>query len=426
MAQVHIVVGAQWGDEGKGKWIDYLSKSADMIARYQGGNNAGHTLVVEGKKYIFHHLPSGALHNHTTLVMLAGTVINPADLLEEIHQLPCGSELSSERLWLSSRAHVITPWHRYLDVEREEKRREHLGTTKKGIGPTYSDRTTRLGLTLGAFVDPLRRGCWWTSWCEHYRGAEDHRRQHPGEWQQFFDSAAKLQPYVCDAERRVREQLARGKQLICEGAQGTLLDLSHGTYPFVTSSHTVMGGALVSLGLGVQHPLRAVGIAKAYTTRVGEGPFPTEITGEIAEHLAEKGGERGATTGRLRRVGWLDGVALRYACEINGFSELYINKLDILAGLEHVHFCRAYQHPELGSIESVPDNPELFPSITAEYEVFDGWSTECIERAKKGKIDGALGHYLEAVSRYCGVPVSYVGLGAGRKDYGVFSGVSGR
>ena len=417
MSQIQVVVGAQWGDEGKGKWIDYLAQKSQVVARYQGGNNAGHTLWVKGKKYVFHHLPSGVLHDHISCALLAGTVINPGQLVEEINQLP--SSLSVERFWLSSRAHVITPWHVYLDSKRESERKVHLGTTQKGIGPTYSDRSARLGLTLSSYINPDRRQAWIQAYTLHHPELTEHLHTYPHEWEEFARTADHIAPYVCDAERWVRLALSEGKSLLCEGAQGTLLDLSHGTYPFVTSSHTVVGGALASLGLGVQYSLQAIGIVKAYTTRVGEGPFPTELTSAEGALLADRGGEKGATTGRPRRCGWLDGVALRYACEINGFHELYMNKLDVLAGFETIKLCTGYHHPTLGKISYMPEDVDVLSEVRPVYTSFEGWSQDSLPPPGSSckLLPETVKKYLQGVMAFCQVPITYVGIGPAREDF---------
>lgn len=417
MGKIQVVVGAQWGDEGKGKWIDYLSQNAGIVARYQGGNNAGHTLWVHGKKYVFHHLPSGVLHPHVRCALLAGTVISPSALVREMQQLP--ARLTPENFWLSSRSHIITPWHIFLDSRREQQREVHLGTTQKGIGPTYSDRSARLGLTLADYIQPQKREAWLQSYALHHPEIQIHREDCREQWQEFAEVAEFLRPYVCDAQRLIREELKAGTTLLCEGAQGTLLDLSHGTYPFVTSSHTVLGGALASLGLGVQYPIQAVGIAKAYATRVGEGPFPTELTGEEGKLLARLGGEKGATTGRPRRCGWLDGVALRYACEINGFHQLFVNKIDVLAGFETIRLCTAYRHPQLGEISYFPESSEALDVVIPVYESFEGWEKESLPAAGScGKdLPPQLQKYLDRIAAFCGVPITYVGIGAAREDF---------
>lgn len=411
-----IVIGAQWGDEGKGKWIDQLSKSHDIVVRYQGGNNAGHTLYVDHQKHIFHLLPSGILHDHITCVLAAGVVIDPVVLCQEMHQIENILNLTCDRLWISSKAHVITPWHIALDTIREQKRTSSIGTTKRGIGPTYADLTSRIGCPMSTFVDTKKREEWLKSYIMHTPECKQFIEEHPDLWKKFADAAIKLKPYVCYAEMRIREALKQKKRVLCEGAQGTLLDLSHGTYPYVTSSHTIAAGALTSIGIGLKFQPHVIAIAKAYCTRVGEGPFPTELTDDIGQQIAEKGQEVGATTSRPRRCGWLDAVALRYACEINSADEIYLNKMDILSGLSEIKLCTAYHHPKLGTITYIPD--EDLKDIRPIYEVFSGWKHHLPSSGKKIQdLPKQALAYIQRIEEFCGIPITHVGIGPSRDEY---------
>ncbi|MCY4443691.1 MAG: adenylosuccinate synthase [Proteobacteria bacterium] len=435
MLEVHIVVGCQWGDEGKGKWIDVLSADCDMVARYQGGNNAGHTLWIEGQKYVLNHLPSGVFRPSVVNVLLAGMVINPLHLLSEIRSLPNTITLDEHRLWISRRCHVITPWHLWLDEQRELRRPCGIGTTKKGIGPAYADRTSRIGLCLEHAVDSTKRRAWMEAMAKEWGEFEGFVKSHEKLWQDFEEALVCLSPYLCDAEHRLRQKWKAGKdkkhqKILCEGAQGTLLDVCHGTYPFVTSSHTIAAGALVSLGWGCGESIHTIGIAKAYTTRVGAGPFPTELTCANGQILAEKGQEKGATTGRDRRCGWLDLVALRYSCEVNGLDEIYLNKLDILCYLPSLKVCVGYEHPLLGRIDYFPSDHHILSELTCVYREFLSWDLDeltSLQHACKhattpaqrsvSLLGSSMLNYISFIEEFCGVPVTRVGIGAAREAY---------
>lgn len=415
--KVSILVGAQWGDEGKGKWIDILAKDQDIVARFQGGNNAGHTLYVNDKKVVLHQLPSGIFHPQQISVLTAGVVINPVQLIKEMREMRELTELSEDRVWISGRAHVITPWHIHLDSTAESKAEFPIGTTKRGIGPTYAEKANRTGIRMFDYINQARR----TNWIDTLKKENETFAAHLGtyaeEWAQFEKTASSLEAYVCDAEERLRRALADNKSLLLEGAQGTLLDINHGTYPFVTSSNTISGGGISNLGISSKLVSKSIGIAKAYVTRVGEGPFPTELFDFTGEELAKKGHEFGATTGRPRRCGWLDAVALRYACEVNGFDELYVNKMDIISGFAEVKICTAYKHPDLGRITFFPADAEILEKCEPIYETLPGWDHKITTHGKISDLPEKALNYIKRIEELSKVKVSKIGTGPGRLDF---------
>lgn len=418
---ITIVVGAQWGDEGKGKWIDWIAGGADIVARYQGGNNAGHTLYVKGQKVVLHQIPSGIFHGGQKCVLAAGVVINPGELVREMAKVAPFATATPDNLWLSARAHTITPWHIATDGRREAQREaaasgSAIGTTKRGIGPTYSEKTARSGLRFGDYVNPVARKNWMEAMVSAVDGFAAHCESHKAEWDAFSKVADQLAPFVCDAEARVRKAAGEGKKILMEGAQGTLLDLDHGTFPFVTSSSTIAAGACASLGIPPRAVTGIYGIAKAYLTRVGAGPFPTELTDETGDALRERGQEFGATTGRPRRCGWFDAVAMRYAQDVNGFDGVILNKFDILSGMDELKIAVAYEHPELGRIEQFPWNAEVLAACKPVYKTFTGWHGELpktggIEALPKAALD-----YIRAIEKSSGIKVVAAGTGPGRDE----------
>jgi adenylosuccinate synthase len=416
---VQILVGAQWGDEGKGKWIDYLTENVDLVVRYQGGNNAGHTLYVDNKKIVLHLLPSGVLHQGRKGALAAGVVVNPSKLLEEFADVKSKFpevNITPDNLWLSGRCHVITPWHIEVDTNRESATKTPLGTTKRGIGPTYADRAHRTGLRLGHYVDGARRAQWIATQVESIPEFAAFYKANPKLWQEFDAAANKLAGFVCDAEHRIREAAKNGTKVLIEGAQGALLDLDHGTYPFVTSSSTTAGGACQSIGLPPQMVGDTIGIAKAYLTRVGTGPFPTELHDQTGKTLQEKGHEFGATTGRPRRCGWLDAVALRYAVDINGLDGMVLNKFDILSEFPEVKLCVAYKHPKLGELKQVPWDSEVMEECEPVYKTFKGWQGNLSICKKYEDLPTEARDFITAVESEIGCPVRYVGVGPARSE----------
>jgi adenylosuccinate synthase len=414
-SDVTILVGAQWGDEGKGKWIDVLAESADLVVRYQGGNNAGHTLYVQGEKVVLHQLPSGIFHPKQLSALAAGVVVNPEALVQEMQKIEGKAKVTPDRLWISGRAHVITPWHIHVDTQREAGATLKIGTTKRGIGPTYSDKASRTGLRLGHYVDNQARGRWMAQMAELSPAFKQHVDQHPELWQSFAAAAAKIKPFICDAELKIRQMAQAGKKLLLEGAQGTLLDIDHGTYPYVTSSSTGAGGAIQSIGLSPKYVTRLIGIAKGYVTRVGEGPFPTELRDEVGQLIAKKGNEFGATTGRPRRVGWMDAVALRYVAEVNGLDGIVLNKMDILTGLEEVKICTAYKHPKHGVLTDLPWDTELISECEPVYESFPGWQEEIPQTGVIQDLPPNARAFVEAVEKHGQTKVLMVGTGPHRE-----------
>ncbi|MCX6110153.1 MAG: adenylosuccinate synthase [Proteobacteria bacterium] len=416
-SQVTVLVGAQWGDEGKGKWIDVLAADGDLVVRYQGGNNAGHTLYVSGKKVVLHQLPSGIFHSRQTSALAAGVVINPAQLVAEISKVRDQDvHLTPERLWLSGRAHVITPWHIHVDEQRESRSKSAIGTTKRGIGPTYGDKAARSGLRVGDYVDKAARGRWIQRMKEVEPSFGPLLTTSADAWAAFEAAADALKPFVCDAESRIRAAARAGKKVLLEGAQGALLDLDHGTYPFVTSSSTGAGGACQSIGLPPRQIDRVIGIAKGYVTRVGAGPFPTELHDEVGALIAKKGQEFGATTGRPRRVGWLDGVALRYVVQVNGLDAVVLNKMDILTGLPEVKMCVAYHHPVLGELTELPWSSDVLAACEPVYQTFPGWSTEIPKSGSMAQLPPEAKAFVAAAEAFCGAQITMVGTGPGRDD----------
>ncbi|MDD5011674.1 MAG: adenylosuccinate synthase [Phycisphaerae bacterium] len=380
MANV-IIIGSQWGDEGKGKVVDLYAEFADIVVRFQGGNNAGHTLVINDEKTILHIIPSGVMHKNTTCVVGSGVVIDPAVLAEEITYITSRGLMNTEKkLLISNRAHVIMPYHISLDKVTEARRAEgKIGTTCRGIGPAYADRAWRIGLRV---IDLLN--------IEKYRNEIKQKvaeinpmlEQYlvpPLEYGQIIEDykgyAKVIEPFVTDTERFLNKAIASKKKIMFEGAQGTMLDINYGTYPFVTSSSTIAGGACAGAGVSPVHINFVVGIVKAYTTRVGAGPFPTELEDETGQRLRDRGHEFGATTGRPRRCGWLDLVGLKYAVEVNGFTGIALTKLDVLSGLSEIKVCRAYEL-DGKELDYPPATIEEWNRIKPIYELLPGFEGE--------------------------------------------------
>jgi adenylosuccinate synthase len=419
-----IVVGAQWGDEGKGRVVDWLARDAHLVARFNGGDNAGHTIVAQGHKLGLHLVPSGILRRHLTCLIGAGVVVNPETLVTEMDELAAlGVDVGPSRLKLSAAAHIILPTHRALDGAREMARGgEALGTTKRGIGPTYADKAARVNPRAGEMANPEQFAERVVEAVRvHNRRLQEQHGAEPLSPEQiaaeYCAYAQRLADHLVDGSALVGETLAAGKTVLCEGAQGLLLDLDHGTYPYVTSSSTVAGGALSGLGFGPRHVSRVVGVAKAYTTRVGAGPFPTELLDEVGERIREVGHEYGTTTGRPRRCGWLDLVILRYAVRINGLDELALTKLDVLSGLERLKVAVAYERDG--------ERTEYFPAEFGlqelarwrpVYEELDGWTEDISEVRSRGDLPPAAREYVERVEEWVGVPITLIGVGPEREQ----------
>ena len=417
MANV-IVIGAQWGDEGKGKITDLLSRSADVVVRYQGGVNAGHTVVVKGQTFKLHLIPSGILYPDTECIIGTGTVIDPQVLIEEIDQLQA-LNISTKNLRISQTAHVTMPYHRLIDQASEDRRGTHkIGTTKRGIGPTYADKSERTGIRAIDLMEPdvLTKQLHWTV---NYKNAilEKLYNLPPLDPEaiiaQYLDYAERLRPYVVDSSLLIYEAIQQRRNILFEGAQGTLLDLDHGTYPYVTSSNPISGGACVGAGVGPTTIDRVIGVAKAYTTRVGEGPFPTELDDEIGKMLGDRGAEFGTTTGRRRRCGWFDAAIGRYAVRINGLDCLAITKLDVLDELPEIKVCVAYDI-DGQRCEDFPSSARKFARCRPIYETVPGWkqsTSHCrsLEDLPKQALD-----YLKFLAELMKVPIAIVSLGASR------------
>ncbi len=412
------MIGAQWGDEGKGKITDLLSKSADVVVRYQGGVNAGHTVVVQGQTFKLHLIPSGILYPNTECVIGCGTVIDPKVLIEELDQLE-ELNISTKNLLISETAHVTMPYHRLIDQASEEQRGSHkIGTTGRGIGPTYADKSERTGIRIIDLMDSegLRKKLRWAIESKNVI-LEKLYGLSPLDPEavitEYLGYADRLRPHVIDSSLRIYNAVKQRRNILFEGAQGTLLDLDHGTYPYVTSSNPVAGGACVGSGIGPTIIDRVIGVAKAYTTRVGEGPFPTELSGTMGVLLRDRGAEFGTTTGRERRCGWFDAVIGRYAVRINGLDCLAITKLDVLDDLEEIKVCVAYeidgQH-----CQDLPSNADRFSQCQPVYKVMPGWkqSTEqcrTLEDLPQQALD-----YLRLLAELMEVPIAIVSLGASR------------
>ncbi|MHB8584825.1 MAG: adenylosuccinate synthase [Thermoplasmatota archaeon] len=409
---VTIVVGAQFGDEGKGKVVDYLAEDVDVVARYQGGANAGHTVVVGNQKYALHLLPSGVVHEGIRNVIGNGVVVDPVKLLEEIDQLEALGRRFN--LAVSDRAHVVLPIHSRLDGIAEDKGQRGIGTTRRGIGPAYTDKAARLGIrmcdltdsveALTAKLSPLVSER--NAVLRHY-GADPYDAAAIA--RELAKPAERLAPLIEDTVELLNDAVDDGDEVLLEGAQGTFLDLDHGTYPFVTSSSTSSGGACVGTGLPPTKIDDVIGVVKAYTTRVGSGPFPTELKDAVGEHLVTKGQEVGTTTGRRRRTGWLDLVLLRRSVRVNGFTGLAVTKLDVLSGLEKILVCEGYEI-DGGETDEVPARAADIARATPIYREYPGFDLKVGSRDLPEKAVT----YLEGIEEYLGVPINLVGTGPAR------------
>ena len=417
MANV-VVIGAQWGDEGKGKITDLLSRSADIVVRYQGGVNAGHTIVVDNKVLKLHLIPSGILYKNTTCLIGSGTVVDPKVLLREIDMLrENGIEISG--LKLSSTSHVTMPYHRVLDEAMEKDRGNHkIGTTGRGIGPTYADKSQRNGVRVRDLLDkkrlkdvlqvPLKEKNGLLEKIYNIKPLNEEKII-----EEYLEFGNRLEPHVVDCSRTIHSASVNKKNILFEGAQGTLLDLDHGTYPYVTSSNPISGGACIGAGVGPTLIDRVIGVAKAYTTRVGEGPFPTELQGSINDQLCDRGGEFGTTTGRRRRCGWFDGIIGKYAVQVNGLDCLAITKLDVLDELDEIQVCIAY---ELNgkTINYFPTNADDLRRCKPIFKKLKGWQCSTADCRKLSDLpDGAM-NYLRFLAELMEVPIAIVSLGANR------------
>ena len=412
------MIGAQWGDEGKGKITDLLSKSADVVVRYQGGVNAGHTIVVQGRTFKLHLIPSGILYPDTECIIGCGTVIDPQVLIKELDQLE-SFNISTRNLLISQTAHVTMPYHRLIDQASEERRGSHkIGTTGRGIGPTYADKSERTGIRVLDLMDPdaLRDQLHWT--INHKNVILEKLYNLPPldpkqVIDQYLEYADRLRPHVVDTSLKIYDAIKRRRNILFEGAQGTLLDLDHGTYPYVTSSNPVAGGACVGTGVGPTMIDRVIGVAKAYTTRVGEGPFPTELNGKVGELLCDRGAEFGTTTGRKRRCGWFDAVIGRYAVRINGMDCLAITKLDVLDELEEIKVCVAYEI-DGQRCEHFPSSSRRFALVRPIYKTMRGWQQSTAHCRSLNDLPRQALDYLKFLAELMEVPIAIVSLGPSR------------
>lgn len=418
-----IVVGAQWGDEGKGKIVDVFSANANMVVRYQGGANAGHTLVVHGKKTVLHLIPSGILHDETTCVIASGVVIDVESLVNEIKTVKSSGYLqNSKQLLISDTATIILPYHKALDAAREKSLSDQkIGTTGKGIGPAYEDRAARRAVTFGDLFDKdaLRKKLDLAlgeknSLLEKVYGAETFKVETLMKNLEVI--AEELSPYRCkDTSLVIYRALKANRQVLFEGAQGTLLDLLHGTYPYVTSSATVAGSACIGAGVGPTSIDKVIGICKAYTTRVGSGPFPSELKDEIGDRIQKQGHEFGSTTGRVRRCGWLDLVALKYAIRLNGITNLALMKLDVLTGFDKIGLVTAYK---LGGeiLTEMPTATHELEKVEPVIEYFTGWKDDLTKIVNLKDLPRAATNYIDFIGSQIGTPIDVISVGPGREQ----------
>ncbi len=415
-----VLIGLQWGDEGKGKVIDVLSKDADFIVRYQGGNNAGHTVVVKGTSFVFHLMPSGILHSKKTCVIGNGVVVDPEVLLEEMQKVVKSGIKLDGRLKISEQAHVIFPYHRILDGLREKKRSNKIGTTGRGIGPCYADKAYRCGIRMGDLLndrllaDKLKDNLQEKN--EIFKKVYDH----PGfSFEEIYGAylayGKKLKKFVCDTSVMLNEAVAKKRSILFEGAQGTFLDIDFGTYPFVTSSNSISSGACTGAGVAPTKIDRVIGVVKAYTTRVGEGPFVTAFSSELNERIRSKGNEFGATTGRPRRCGWFDAVMVRHAVTLNGADALAMMKLDVLDQLDTIKVCTAYTYKGK-KIKDFPNDLEVVRNAKPVYKEFSGWKISTREIRSYKQLPSQTKAYISAIEDLCKARVEIVSVGSGREE----------
>jgi adenylosuccinate synthase len=415
-----VIVGAQWGDEGKGKIVDLLAQHSDFVCRYQGGPNAGHTIVCDGETFKLHHVPSGILSNGKICVVGAGCVVDPGLLVEEIDELERRG-VTTAGLRVSGNAHLIMPWHVAIDSASERRLGKlQIGTTRRGIGPAYADKAARLGIRVQDILDPkILRQKFETALAEKNIVLERLHNAAPLQVEELAERmescAQRLRPYVADTSLLVDQALKEGRRVLLEGAQGTLLDLDHGTYPFVTSSNPIAAAAATGTGIGPTRIDSVVGVAKAYVTRVGEGPFPTEIEGPDHERVRELGSEYGTTTGRERRCGWLDLVGLRFAARVNGLTSLALTKLDVLSSFRELPVCTRYLLADGTETGEIPAHQTDFHHARPVYETLAGWNEPLDSVEHLEELPDAARRYVEYVERAVDVEVTMIGTGAERE-----------
>jgi adenylosuccinate synthase len=411
------VLGAQWGDEGKGKIVDLLTPHFGVVARYQGGHNAGHTVYVNGKKFVLHLIPSGILHDGVLCVIGNGVVVDPQALFSEIEELARLGVEVGDRLLVSEKAHLILPYHRELDVLSEARRGERkIGTTSRGIGPAYEDKIGRRGIRVCDLVDTRALA---DEVRENVHARNQIIKESTLDWHQVYDvllaQGERMRRWTGDVSLALDRAMQAGTRILIEGAQGTMLDIDHGTYPFVTSSNASIGGACTGLGIPPKAVHGVLGVAKAYTTRVGEGPLPTELHGELGQRLRESGQEYGASTGRPRRCGWYDAVAVRYAVRINGIDALALTKLDVLDGLETIDICTGYQAGDR-VITEFPADLQILGSCAPVYESWPGWTRPTKGATRFDDLPAAAQRYVARLEEVSGVPMAVVSTGSDRGE----------
>ncbi|KMY66811.1 adenylosuccinate synthetase [Desulfocarbo indianensis] len=418
-----VIVGSQWGDEGKGKVVDLLTEGARGIVRFQGGNNAGHTLVVGEDKFIFHLIPSGILHQGKACYIGNGVVIDPQVLLQEMDKLDKrGMPVGPEKLRISDRAHVIMPYHQALDLAREKaKGKQAIGTTGRGIGPCYEDKAARVGVRMIDLLEPeVLRAKIEANVKEKNFWLTEYFSEEPLDAAQIYDQYLEygniLRDYVGDVPAELKELLDDGENLLFEGAQGIHLDIDHGTYPYVTSSNPVSGSVSSGAGVGITKVNDVLGIVKAYTTRVGGGPFPTELEDDTGAWLRDKGQEFGSTTGRPRRCGWLDTVVVRRSVMLAGITGLCVTKLDVLTGLDTLKICTIYQTPEGEEMDSIPASLERLGACRPVYEELPGWKEDISGARSLDDLPETCRAYLDRLTELCGAPLTMVSVGPGREQ----------
>ena len=418
-----IVVGAQWGDEGKGKIVDVLAEQADVVARYQGGANAGHTVVVEGEEFILHQVPSGVLHPGKECLLGNGVVLDTEEFFREIDLLEERGIDAESRVWVSHRAHLLLPWHKALDAAKEGSRGARaIGTTGRGIGPAYEDKVGRVGIRVADCLDGERLRELVEEGADAKRAAltvlgSEAEVSAEGTLAEIGRWRDRLLARAADVSQRVADHIAAGRRVLLEGAQGSQLDIDHGTYPYVTSSSTTAGGAVIGVGLGPKFLDDIIGVVKAYTTRVGNGPLPTEVASPLQERLREAGDEYGATTGRPRRCGWFDAVVVRYAARINSLTELAVTKLDVLDGFDSVRLCTGYRSAGSdggGELREFPANLALLERCEPIYEEHPGWEGPIAGARSWNELPSAARRYLERIEELVGVPIRRVSVGQDR------------
>jgi len=415
-----VVVGAQWGDEGKGKVIDVLTEEADILVRFQGGHNAGHTVVVDGEEFIFHLIPSGLLHQGKVGLIGNGVVVDPEALLEELGRLRARGIDVERAVKISDQAHVIFPYHKRLDALEEATRAGRLGTTGRGIGPCYVDKAARSGIRIADLCNP-------EVFAQTLRGTVQEKNrllqalyhEPPMSYEEllarYTDYAKRIAPHVVHGARFLREAIAQGKRLLFEGAQGTMLDLDHGTYPYVTSSSATAGGACTGSGVPPTAIDRIIGVVKAYTTRVGEGPLPTEFAPQLMEEIRRRGKEFGATTGRPRRCGWFDAVVARHAVWVNGCQSIAVTKLDVLDAMETIQICAAYRDGAR-TLDTFPADLGVLSRCAPVYESAPGWGSDTSEAGCFDELPAAAQRYLKRLEALIGVPICLISTGSKREQ----------